>query len=191
MAIEHPQINKEEHFKHSKNDLVNSPKHYVNHPSGVECIEIAGALNFCLGNAFKYIFRRKYKGSELTDLKKALWYVKYEIKHNKLNTNSYDFTHLAYINMEQLNKVIIAENQTAPINTFGKILANLVDGKNLELVQKMLAIEIANLQKQLELSEKQNIKINKDLSPRLDYLTSNSNLGNKAVNQITKQNQFN
>jgi len=137
---------------------VHAPKHYTNHPSGVECIEIASALNFCLGNAFKYIFRRKYKDSELTNLKKALWYVKYEIKQHKLNTNSEDFAHLAHINISDLNKVISAENQIKPVNTFGYILENIVNDKNLEIVQKMLEIEIANLEFALQKEKEQNIQ---------------------------------
>lgn len=32
-------------------------------------------LDFCLGNAVKYIARAKHKGSELEDLKKARWYL--------------------------------------------------------------------------------------------------------------------
>ena len=36
------------------NDPVNYPKHYTEHPSGVECIQITEHMNFCLGNAVKY-----------------------------------------------------------------------------------------------------------------------------------------
>lgn len=56
-------------------DIVEKPKHYNSHPSGVECIDITQHLPFCEGNAFKYIFRRKDKGNELQDCKKALWYL--------------------------------------------------------------------------------------------------------------------
>ena len=38
-------------------DMVNHPPHYTNHPSGVECIQITEHMNFCLGNALKYIWR--------------------------------------------------------------------------------------------------------------------------------------
>jgi hypothetical protein len=60
-------------------DNVNHPKHYTAHPSGVECIEITEHMNFCLGNAVKYIWRASLKGKEVEDLKKARWYIDREI----------------------------------------------------------------------------------------------------------------
>lgn len=63
-------------------DRVNHPPHYLNHPSGVECIQITEHMNFCLGNAIKYIWRAGQKGTpktELEDLRKAAWYVNREI----------------------------------------------------------------------------------------------------------------
>jgi hypothetical protein len=59
--------------------MVNRPPHYTNHSSGVECIEITRDMGFCLGNAFKYLFRHGEKGRPLEDLAKALWYVNREI----------------------------------------------------------------------------------------------------------------
>ena len=56
-------------------DLVNHPPHYRAHPSGIECIAITERLSFCLGNAVKYVWRRKEKGTEIQDLEKALWYL--------------------------------------------------------------------------------------------------------------------
>ena len=38
-------------------DPVNHPKHYTNSQSGVECIEVTEHLNFCIGNAIKYLWR--------------------------------------------------------------------------------------------------------------------------------------
>ena len=60
-------------------DKVNHPKHYTNHPSGVECIQITEHMNFNLGNATKYIWRADLKNG-LEDLKKAAWYVQREIE---------------------------------------------------------------------------------------------------------------
>lgn len=57
-------------------DMVDHPPHYTGHPSGVECIEVAEHLPFCLGNAFKYLFRRENKGAVRENLQKALWYVR-------------------------------------------------------------------------------------------------------------------
>lgn len=62
------------------NDAVNHPKHYNTHPSGVECIQIVEHMNFCLGNAIKYIWRAGEKGDTLEDLKKARWYLNREIE---------------------------------------------------------------------------------------------------------------
>ena len=53
--------------------------HYQNHPSGIECIDIVKHENFNIGNALKYIWRRKDKGKEVEDLKKALYYLECEI----------------------------------------------------------------------------------------------------------------
>ena len=70
------------------NDNVNHPKHYTDDPSGVECIEITRHRNFNIGNAIKYLWRagrkedaaldRKEKNIE--DLRKAIFYIKDEIK---------------------------------------------------------------------------------------------------------------
>lgn len=62
-----------------KRDPVNHPKHYKTHPSGVECIVITEHMNFCLGNAMKYIWRAGEKGNRIQDLKKARWYLDREI----------------------------------------------------------------------------------------------------------------
>ncbi len=61
------------------NDSVNYPKHYTEHPSGVECIQITEHMNFCLGNAVKYIWRADLKDDAIEDLQKAVWYINREI----------------------------------------------------------------------------------------------------------------
>lgn len=60
-------------------DLINHPPHYTGHPSGVECITVTEHMNFCLGNAMKYIWRAGSKGDAIADLKKARWYIDREI----------------------------------------------------------------------------------------------------------------
>lgn len=61
-------------------DLVNHPPHYGAHPSGVECITITEHMNFCLGNAVKYIWRAGLKSaSTVEDLRKSVWYIQREI----------------------------------------------------------------------------------------------------------------
>ena len=61
-------------------DMVNKPPHYTDHPSGVECIQIAEHFNFCLGNAIKYIWRADLKDNAVEDLKKARFYINREIE---------------------------------------------------------------------------------------------------------------
>lgn len=63
-----------------KQDAVDHPEHYNSHPSGIECIEITEHMNFCLGNAIKYIWRADEKGAAIEDLKKARWYLDREIE---------------------------------------------------------------------------------------------------------------
>lgn len=64
-------------------DPVNHPKHYTEHPSGVECIQITEHMGFCLGNAIKYIWRADLKNDAIEDLKKARWYIEREIKRRE------------------------------------------------------------------------------------------------------------
>jgi hypothetical protein len=60
------------------NDPVNHPKHYTEHPSGIECIRITRHMGFNLGNAMKYIWRADLKNG-IEDLQKAVWYLNDEI----------------------------------------------------------------------------------------------------------------
>ena len=59
--------------------MVNHPPHYTSHPSGIETIQITEHMNFCLGNAIKYILRADLKGKKVEDLEKAVWYINREI----------------------------------------------------------------------------------------------------------------
>lgn len=67
-------------LERERNVAVNTPPHYRSHPSGVECIQITEHMNFCLGNAIKYIWRAGLKADDpIQDLEKAIWYIKREI----------------------------------------------------------------------------------------------------------------
>ena len=60
---------------------IDHPPHYTQHPSGIECIQITEHMNFCCGNAVKYIWRAGLKSpSPIEDLKKAQWYVDRELQ---------------------------------------------------------------------------------------------------------------
>jgi len=65
-------------------DVVERPKHYNSHPSGLEVIDLCEHLTFNLGNAVKYIWRAGMKNDEMEDLKKAHWYIKRELERFKL-----------------------------------------------------------------------------------------------------------
>lgn len=62
-------------------DKVNHPDYYKS--NNFEAIEVINdyKLNFQLGNAVKYILRagKKDKNKEVEDLKKAVFYINYEI----------------------------------------------------------------------------------------------------------------
>lgn len=61
-------------------DSVNHPSHY--NQGEVECIDAIEScgVGYHLGNAIKYIWRAKHKGSEIEDLEKATWYIKRRIE---------------------------------------------------------------------------------------------------------------
>lgn len=64
-------------------DPVNHPKHYTEHPSGIECIQITRHMGFNLGNALKYIWRCDLKHDAIEDLEKAIWYIKDELAERR------------------------------------------------------------------------------------------------------------
>jgi hypothetical protein len=67
-----------------KSDDVFHPDHYTNHPSGVECWDVAQHFNFNLGNVFKYVWRAGKKDATLEgtlqDLEKGDQYLQHEIE---------------------------------------------------------------------------------------------------------------
>ncbi|AOK30865.1 hypothetical protein AQ611_04960 [Burkholderia singularis] len=70
----------------AQEDVVNHPKHYTSHPSGIECIQITQHMGFNLGNALKYIWRCDLKNDAIEDLKKAKWYIECEIAKREAQT---------------------------------------------------------------------------------------------------------
>lgn len=68
-------------------EMVNHPRHYNSHPSGIECIDIVRHHNFNIGNAIKYLWRCGVKTEEgmdiqdkaIEDLQKAIFYIQDEI----------------------------------------------------------------------------------------------------------------
>ena len=71
-------------------DPVNHPKHYTEHPSGIECIQITEHMGFNLGNALKYIWRCDLKLDAVEDLRKARWYIEREIAKRTKDPRVFD-----------------------------------------------------------------------------------------------------
>lgn len=69
--------------RNSKPEMVNHPKHYNKHGSGIECIDVIEWFNLNLGNVIKYIWRAEEKGAPIQDLEKAAWYLNREIERRK------------------------------------------------------------------------------------------------------------
>ena len=65
-------------------EMVNHPTHYGGENNVYEAIKVIEAwdLDFCLGNAVKYISRagKKDPAKELEDLNKAVWYLNRRIQ---------------------------------------------------------------------------------------------------------------
>lgn len=77
-------------------DNVNHPAHYET--NGIECIDamvasqgIDSVMNYCLCNAFKYIWRCQHKDNCREDIQKAIWYLnKYvELDSKRHKSESY------------------------------------------------------------------------------------------------------
>lgn len=74
----------------TKENKVDHPSHYtwLKEKCGIEVIDITRHLDFCIGNAVKYLLRAGYKSEEgysdkekeIEDLKKAVWYINDKIK---------------------------------------------------------------------------------------------------------------
>lgn len=56
-------------------DVVNKPKHYNSHPSGLECWEVIEHLPAEVANVIKYLWRSDLKNGQ-EDIEKAVWYLK-------------------------------------------------------------------------------------------------------------------
>lgn len=82
----------EQHGEDAKADPVNRPAHYTS--GGVECIDAMQAAfgdeavkDFCLCNAFKYLWRHRQKNG-VEDLKKARWYLNRLITEMEVDDNA-------------------------------------------------------------------------------------------------------
>ena len=93
---EHFQYADKDLFVEEKKDKVNHPSHYtwLKEKCGIEVIDITRHLDFCTGNAVKYLLRAGHKEEAgyseiqkgIEDLEKAIWYIKDRIKQLKDDT---------------------------------------------------------------------------------------------------------
>ena len=74
------------------NDNVNHPEHYTQ--GVIECIDAMlsafggdAVQEYCVCNAFKYLWRHKHKGKRAEDVSKAQWYLAKWQEIEKKGTN--------------------------------------------------------------------------------------------------------
>ena len=89
-------------------DMVNNPPHYAS--GEFECIEVMedalgkeAVVNFCICNAFKYIFRHKKKNG-IEDIQKAKWYLNKYIELEENTTSEEKLENLVNQIIEEVDK---------------------------------------------------------------------------------------
>ena len=94
-------------MKLSKVDNVNHPKHYEGSTSleCIQCMEVAfgkqAVSNFCLCNAFKYLWRYKNKNG-VEDVNKARWYLDHVLSYMERNEDLSEDTIAMYHRLNNL-----------------------------------------------------------------------------------------
>ena len=73
-AVDHPS-----HYNYGKIETID----YIEDVIGSE-----GLIDFCIGNALKYISRCRHKGKFREDLKKAIWYLQKAIEQKERGSDS-------------------------------------------------------------------------------------------------------
>jgi hypothetical protein len=67
-------------------EAVDHPRHYNEHPTGIECIDVIEHFDFLLGNVIKYAWRSavgKPGSTKLEDLEKMAWYANRAVDKEK------------------------------------------------------------------------------------------------------------
>lgn len=135
-------------------DIVNKARHYNVHPVfSKECIEYVKDMNFCSGNAFKYLFRHLDKDKPSEDIRKAIYYI--NMIGSKVN-----FSYDQEIS-ESLKKDFFKwEKENSPVLKGGldyyelivyKTIVNLYSEPDISIVKK----HIPELEKYAEILDKQ------------------------------------
>lgn len=58
-------------------DNVSSPEHYIKNSITLQPIELSGRLTSTMGQIFQYVIRRKDKNTEIENLEKAVYWLKW------------------------------------------------------------------------------------------------------------------
>lgn len=142
----------------TKNDPVNHPAHYTQYEH--EVIELTEKLDFCTGNAVKYILRAPFKGNEKQDLEKALWYLKHSLEMDEPVATGWLF-------MEELvqsykNDIV----STLLLSDGGVRLAMIKIGDRLKEIENAETMDTINrLQKEVEQLRKDNEDLRRQSRP--------------------------
>lgn len=113
----------------TQHDAVEHPRHYTNHPSGIECLEITRDLGFDIGNAIKYVWRADLKnGAE--DLLKARFYINDYMRHFHAADGR--------IPADKLRRVAAAEPAGSPRRAFFYALSDGKIGDALDALNQLI-----------------------------------------------------
>lgn len=114
-------------------DIVNHPSHHESQAIVFEPIDFCQMLSFCEGNALKYIFRAGHKegSSELTDLKKAQWYINRIYRGVEIGEKAEDKFYQLVPILWYSNSTILQEasRMSSDFESFWSILSVEVDRK--------------------------------------------------------------
>lgn len=127
-------------------DNVSKPKHYNDHLSGIECIQLIEGMSFCMGNAVKYLWRAGIKDpmKEAEDRRKACWYLRREANRLRYEAEQRRHTFVGWlkglffrsrpyvIDYSILSRVLLVEtvwcqHGVCALTPLGKVLRALVD----------------------------------------------------------------
>lgn len=120
-------------------DMVNNPPHYVDSSITIEPIELLMYLDFCTGNALKYVIRAGKKGDRLEDLKKAQWYLNKSLSAPQLKLEERDANFL-----DTFFKIFITHSKNKIIQTVAK------KGRSMDTFMYNLRLEIKSIIKASE-----------------------------------------
>jgi hypothetical protein len=120
---------------------INHPSHYGGENNEYEAIKVIEAweLDFCLGNAVKYISRAGKKDDLVQDLKKAQWYIDRKIYQIEPVRKNEDISFDSLI--EQLDKLI----EKSEKNKFDYFERGLHALENNEIVKKFAYMKVKQI----------------------------------------------